>query len=163
MRPQEGSVAFLKPPPVPRRPPADARKLTISSDLAEMPRVRDFVAATLAGLGLTEKDIFRVDLSLVEICINIILYAYPREKGEISLTSWREPRRLFYEVRDSGIPFDPRTMRKPKLREILRTARKGGFGIFLSRKMMDGFDYRREDGQNVLTLSKKLPRRLRPQ
>ena len=133
------------------------KTLTISSDLANVAKVRDFVRETLQGLALPEKDIFRIDLSLVEVCINIVLYAYPHEKGRIVLSSWREPRRLFYEVRDSGQPFDPRTMKRPDVKEMMRAARKGGFGIFLSRTMMDGFDYRREDGQNVLTLSKRLP------
>ncbi len=137
------------------------KTLTISGDLASVAKVRDFVRETLHGLPLSEKDIFRIDLSLVEVCINIVLYAYPREKGRIILNSWREPRRLFYEVRDSGLPFDPRTMKRPDLKEIMRAARKGGFGIFLSKTMMDGFDYRREDGQNVLTLSKRLPIKLR--
>jgi anti-sigma regulatory factor (Ser/Thr protein kinase) len=31
----------------------------------------------------------------------------------------------------------------------------GGLGIFLARKLMDGFSYRREDGQNVLVMYKK--------
>lgn len=137
------------------------KTLTISGDLASVAKVRDFVRETLHGLPLSEKDIFRIDLSLVEVCINIVLYAYPREKGRIILSSWREPRRLFYEVRDSGLPFDPRRMKRPDLKEIMRAARKGGFGIFLSKTMMDGFDYRREDGQNVLTLSKRLPIKLR--
>jgi anti-sigma regulatory factor (Ser/Thr protein kinase) len=154
-------VAIIKRKPVPHHPQPPVKTLTISGDLASVAKVRDFVRETLHGLPLSEKDIFRIDLSLVEVCINIVLYAYPREKGRIILNSWREPRRLFYEVRDSGLPFDPRTMKRPDLKEIMRAARKGGFGIFLSKTMMDGFDYRREDGQNVLTLSKRLPIKLR--
>jgi len=149
-------MARLKRPPAPREPRTAVASLTIASDLAEVNKVRTFVQDALAGLPLAEKDVFRIDLSLVEVCINIVLYAYPRETGTIVLRSWRQGNRLYFEVRDSGIPFDPRTMKRPDLREILRTARKGGFGIFLSRTMMDGFDYRREDGRNVLTLYKKL-------
>jgi anti-sigma regulatory factor (Ser/Thr protein kinase) len=154
-------VPIIKRKPVPHHPQPPIKTLTISSDLANVAKVRDFVRETLHGLSLSEKDIFRIDLSLVEVCINIVLYAYPREKGRIVISSWREPRRLFYEIRDSGLPFDPRTVKRPNLKEIMRVARKGGFGIFLSRTMMDGFDYRREDGQNVLTLSKRLRMRRR--
>jgi sigma-B regulation protein RsbU (phosphoserine phosphatase) len=146
----------LKKPPAPREPRTAVASLTIAGDLAEVNKVRAFVKDALAGLPLAEKDLFRIDLSLVEVCINIVLYAYPREKGKIVLHSWRQGDRLYFEVRDSGVPFDPRTMKRPDVREILRTAHKGGFGIFLSRTMMDGFDYRREDGQNILTLYKKL-------
>lgn len=150
-------MAILKRKPAHPQPRPPVKTLTISSDLVNVARVRDFVRETLHGLSLSEKDVFRIDLSLVEICINIVLYAYPHEKGRIVIHSWREPRRLFYEIRDSGLPFDPRTIKRPDLRESMRAARRGGFGIFLSRTMMDGFDYRREDGQNVLTLSKRLP------
>jgi sigma-B regulation protein RsbU (phosphoserine phosphatase) len=142
--------------PKPEEPRTAVTGLTIDSDLAEVNKVRLFVKDALAGLPLADKDLFRIDLSLVEVCINIVLYAYPREKGQIVLHSWRQGPRLYFEVRDSGVPFDPRSMKSPDLREILRTARKGGFGIFLSRTMMDGFEYRREDGQNILTLYKKL-------
>jgi sigma-B regulation protein RsbU (phosphoserine phosphatase) len=142
--------------PAPGAPRSSLRTLIIPSDLAEVAKVRDFVKESLEGLPLMDKDVFRIDLSLVEVCINIVLYAYPREKGQVALQSWHEPGRVYFEVRDSGIPFDPRAMKKPNLKKIVRTARHGGFGIFLSRTMMDGFTYKREDGQNVLTLFKKL-------
>jgi len=148
-----------------RRPSLESRTsvrtLEIASDLGEVARVRDFVRESLAGLPLSDKDAFRIDLSLVEVCINIVLYAYPKEQGSLNLQSWLEPRRVYFEVRDRGIPFNPRTMKRPNLKEIVRTARHGGFGIFLSRTMMDGFTYKREDGQNVLTLFKKLRSRRR--
>jgi sigma-B regulation protein RsbU (phosphoserine phosphatase) len=144
--------------PTPQSHPS-ARSLTIVGDLAEVAKVRDFVKETLGGLSLSERDLFRIDLSLVEVCINIVLYAYPHSRGKIALQAWQDGGRLYFEIRDTGVPFDPRTMKNPNLKEIMRTARKGGFGIFLSRTMMDGFDYRREDGQNILTLYKKLPRR----
>ena len=149
-------MSRLKLRPKPQEPRTAIASLTIAGDLAEVNKVRVFVKDTVAGLPLAEKDLFRIDLSLIEVCINIVLYAYPREKGKIVLHSWRQGNRLYFEIRDSGVPFDPRSMKRPDLKEILRTARKGGFGIFLSRTMMDGFDYRREDGQNILTLYKKL-------
>ena len=141
------------------QPHPSARSLTIAGDLAEVAKVRNFVKEALAGLSFSERDLFRIDLSLVEVCINIVLYAYPHDKGKIALQAWQDGGRLYFEVRDTGVPFDPRTMKRPNLKEIMRTARKGGFGIFLSRTMMDGFNYRREDGQNILTLYKKLRRR----
>ena len=149
-------MSRLKLRPKPQEPRTAIASLTIAGDLAEVNKVRVFVKDTVAGLPLAEKDLFRIDLSLIEVCINIVLYAYPREKGKIVLHSWRQGNRLYFEIRDSGVPFDPRSMKRPDLKEILRTARKGGFGIFLSRTMMDGFDYRREDGQNILTLYKRL-------
>ena len=42
---------------------------------------------------MTEEDGFKIELSLHEICINIVLYAYPGEKGEIVLRTWFDGRR----------------------------------------------------------------------
>ncbi len=143
-----------------RRPSPDSVKsLSITSDLAELAKVRDFAQETLQGLHLSDNDVFRVDLALVEICVNVVLYAYPQEKGTITVNSWQEPGRIYYEIRDSGRPFDPSTLARPDLNEIIRTSHKGGFGIYLSRTLMDSFDYRREGRENILTLSKKLKRK----
>ena len=152
-------MALFKRKPAHRPPQTGVKSLSIPGDLAELAKVRDFVQETLRGLPLSDNDVFRVDLALVEICVNIVLYAYPGEKGAIKVSSWLEPGRIYYEIRDSGRPFDPSRLKKPDLKEIMRTSRKGGFGIYLSRTMMDGFDYRREGEENVLTLSKRLRRK----
>jgi anti-sigma regulatory factor (Ser/Thr protein kinase) len=45
---------------------------------------------------------------------------------------------------------DPDTLLEPEEREI------GGLGIFLVKKTMDDVSYRFEDGQNILTIRKKI-------
>jgi anti-sigma regulatory factor (Ser/Thr protein kinase) len=83
-----------------------------------------------------------------------MLYAYPREKGEISIETWAEENKIFLAVKDRGIPFDPTTIKMPSIKEIITNAGRGGLGIFLAQKLMNGFHYRREDDQNILTLSR---------
>ncbi len=114
---------------------------------------------SLRGLDLGEEDIYKVELSLVEMCTNIMRYAYPESRGDIRIRSWHEDARLYLELRDDGVAFDPRTVKKPSMREMLSGERMGGLGIFLARRLMDGFDYRREDDQNVLTMFKKALRK----
>ena len=126
------------------------------NELAELDKMRGFLKDCLKGLDISEKDYFKIELALLEICINIIRYAYPQQKGEISLKTWQDDGKVFIEIRDKGVPFDPRTLKKPDIRELVRSEKKGGFGIFLSRSFMDGFDYRRENDQNVLTIYKVL-------
>jgi anti-sigma regulatory factor (Ser/Thr protein kinase) len=36
----------------------------------------------------------------------------------------------------------------------MRSEKKGGLGVFLTRKLMDGFIYQRKNDQNVLTIHK---------
>jgi anti-sigma regulatory factor (Ser/Thr protein kinase) len=129
--------------------------LTVKSDLSELNKVRYFLEENLKRLNLSEDDFYKIELSVVEMYTNIIRFAYPQGKGEIALKTWHKEGRIFLEIRDSGIPFDPTKEKTPDLEEILNQGKKGGFGIFLSRKFMDSFSYRRENNQNVLTMSKK--------
>ena len=85
---------------------------------------------------------------MLEICVNIIRYAYPETRGEIHLKNWKENKKFYLEISDEGIPFDPRVAEEPDLEKMISNGKKGGFGIFLARKLMDGFDYKREKNQN---------------
>ena len=130
--------------------------LRIASDFAELDKIRSFLKKNLGGLGISDKDYFKIELALLEICVNIIMYAYPHDKGDIHVKSWQDEGKIFLEIRDSGIPFDPRELKEPDIMEIIRNEKRGGLGVFLSRKLMDGFDYKRENNQNILTLYKTI-------
>jgi anti-sigma regulatory factor (Ser/Thr protein kinase) len=138
-----------------RLPAGPMKTLRVKSELKELDRIRRFLRRGLHGLELGEEDVYKIELSLVEMCTNIMRYAYPESRGDIHIRSWHEDARLYLELRDDGVAFDPRTVKKPSMREMLSGERMGGLGIFLARRLMDGFDYRREDGQNVLTMFKK--------
>jgi serine/threonine-protein kinase RsbW len=129
--------------------------LTVQSELRELDKVRKFLKINIANLDLNEEDVYKVELSLVEMCSNIMRYAYPRDRGEIVVSAWHEEGKFYLEVRDSGVPFDPRQVKRPTLEEMISREQMGGLGIFLARKLMDGFLYRREDDQNVLVMYKK--------
>lgn len=129
--------------------------IRVQSELRELDKVRRFLKTNLENLELSEEDVYKIELSLVEMCTNIIRYAYPREKGEIAIRVWYEKGIFSLEIRDSGVPFDPRQVKRPTLKEMINREEMGGLGIFLARKLMDRFSYRREDDQNVLTMSKK--------
>ncbi|MDH4197721.1 MAG: SpoIIE family protein phosphatase [Candidatus Aminicenantes bacterium] len=136
--------------------PSAVRRIVLRAELGEMDAVRAFVRKNLEGLGLPEEEAFKVELSVHEVCVNIALYAYPKKKGDIRLSAWRESGRLVVEVRDGGVPFDPGKAPPPKLENYVHAGRRGGLGIYLFRKLLDDFSYRREQGQNVLTLYKDL-------
>jgi serine/threonine-protein kinase RsbW len=129
--------------------------LRVQSELRELAKVRQFLKKNLVGLDLSEEDIYKIELSLVEMCTNIMRYAYRREKGEIVIKAWYERGDFFLEIRDNGVPFDPRQVERPTLEEMINRDEMGGLGIFLARKLMDRFSYRREDDLNILTMSKK--------
>jgi len=128
--------------------------LKVKSELSELKKVRTFLKETLEEKNISEKDYYIMELSLVEVCINIIKYAYPKNKGVIYLKSWTQKNEVFFEIKDDGIPFDPRSIKKPDITEIIEKEKKGGLGVFLIRSLMNKVEYQRKDNQNVLLMSK---------
>jgi anti-sigma regulatory factor (Ser/Thr protein kinase) len=130
--------------------------ITVKSELIEIDKVRNFLEKTLKSLDLSEEAYYLIELSLLEMCINIVRYAYPEEKGDIFLKIWKQDKKIFFEIRDWGIPFDPRESPDPDIQEMVNQGQTGGLGIFLSRQLMNGFEYRREDDQNILIMHKSI-------
>ena len=132
------------------------KTLTIKSEFAELDRMRSFLKEYLDGLKISDKDYFKIELALLEICVNIIRYAYPQSNGDIQIKVWRDEGKMYIEIRDKGVPFDPRKLESPDIDDIIRKEETGGLGVFLSRSLMDGFDYKRENDHNVLTIYKDI-------
>ncbi|MFC2168938.1 ATP-binding protein [Acidobacteriota bacterium] len=131
--------------------------LIIKSDISELGKIRKYLKNGLKRIDISDEEYYMIELSLLEICINIIRYAYPHQsQGEIILKSWLEDKKIFLEIRDDGIHFDPRKSEKPNIDEIIKQKKKGGLGIFISRKFMDGFNYKRENNQNILVIYKEI-------
>lgn len=140
-------------------PGAESMELRFKAELAQMDRVRAFLEQSLRGLMIAEEEYYQIELAIHEVCINIIRYAYPGNRsGEIRMKISADKRKseVKIEIRDTGIPFNPSAADPPDLDAKIRRGDRGGYGIFLSRRIMDVFDYRREDGENVLRLSKKI-------
>jgi len=131
------------------------KALKVKSELAQLKRIRNFLRENLRFFSLSEEEYFKIELALVEMCTNIMRYAYPGGKGDIFLKTWHQDATIYLEIRDNGIPFDPTQIKEWEIEEMINKEQKGGLGIFLARKLMDGFSYRREDDQNILTMHKK--------
>ena len=56
---------------------------------------------------------------------------------------------------DSGIPFDPLAKPDPDVTESAEKRKIGGLGIYMVKKSMDSISYQRQDGKNILTISKR--------
>ena len=131
-------------------------EIKITSELSQVDRIRDFLHDFLKDVNLAEEAYYWIELSMVEMAINIVRYAYPEGSGDIFLKVWRENDWIHFEIRDHGIAFDPSKAKKPDIKRMMSDEQKGGLGIYLTRKLMDRFDYRREGCQNILIMSKRL-------
>ena len=88
-----------------------------------------------------------------EVLTNICAYAYPKGRGnvEVQCTHDAGPR-LYIDIVDSGVPFDPLSAPLPDLLADPEERITGGLGIFLLRSIVDEMMYRRDHDQNILRL-----------
>ena len=101
---------------------------------------------------------FKLRLSIEEAVENVVRYAYDGGIGwlEAGTSLDQDSLVLTIELRDAGVPFNPLEKEDPDVTLSADERKIGGLGIFLCKKMMDNIDYRYEDGNNVLTMTKKV-------
>ena len=116
------------------------------------------IAAAVEEMG--EQDdwppdlIFKVNLVLEELGVNILTHSGKASEIEISLVS--DAATVKVEIVDDGIPFDPLAQAAaPDTAAALDQRPIGGLGIHLVREMMDELHYRRENGKNRLAMVKR--------
>ncbi len=98
------------------------------------------------------------DLCLEEHITNVIAYGLQDPATQEILVHFAlENGELVVEVRDEGKAFNP--LQRPEVDTSLPLESKpvGGLGIHLMRRFMDDLQYRREAGQNILTMRKRVP------
>ena len=101
---------------------------------------------------------FKLRLSIEEAVENVVRYAYDGGIGwlEAGTSLDEDSLVLTIELRDAGIPFNPLEKEDPDVTLSADERKIGGLGIFLCKKMMDSIEYRYENGNNVLTMTKKV-------
>ena len=57
---------------------------------------------------------------------------------------------------DKGTPFDPLKKPDPDITLSAEDREIGGLGIFITKKTMDTVSYAYENGENILTMIKKI-------
>ncbi|MCK9425631.1 MAG: ATP-binding protein [Ignavibacteriaceae bacterium] len=104
--------------------------------------------------NLSLSVLYKLRLAMEEILVNTISYSFPDEKPheiQIKINSYVD--KIVVEFLDDGVEFNPLTVPEPK--DIPLAERKpGGMGIYLVKTLMDTFEYKRTDGNNILTISK---------
>ena len=103
---------------------------------------------TLEAAGCP-KDVRRqVDTAADEVMSNIVDYS---GAGRMTLDYEVKGSRICLCFKDDGKPFNPLGASSPDLSVI---SSDGGFGIFLTRSLMDNLSYEYSGGLNALTLVK---------
>lgn len=135
-----------------------AAALTLAATVANLGAALDFVAGQAEALGLSERKAARLAVALEEAYVNVCNYAYPAGQGDVTLTCAGDGEFFQVSLRDAGIPFDILDQPEPDIAAGVDDRPIGGLGGRLIRELSDRVAYRREAGDNVLTLAMRRER-----
>ena len=131
--------------------------ITLTNDIEQVPQLADFVDMVCEEVGFDPSIAIQMNLAIEEAVVNVMSYAYPVSTvGNVSIEAQADDDCLTFTIIDNGTPFDPTA--KSEVDTTLSAEERpiGGLGIHLVRQLMDGINYERIDGKNILTLRKKL-------
>lgn len=115
-----------------------------------------FVEEELEKHDCPMKVTMQVTVAVEEIFVNIAHYAYDQEEGDMTLGVEVTDSEVIICFADHGTPFDPLARPDPDVTLSAQERRIGGLGIYMVKKTMDEVQYRYEDGQNMLTMRKRI-------
>ena len=117
-----------------------------------------FVEETLEGLECPMKIQMAICVAMEEVFVNVAHYAYPESCGDMTLHIGFDDvsRTITFRMADKGVPFDPLKKPDPDITLSAEEREIGGLGIFIAKKTMDSLSYSYENGENILTMIKKI-------
>ena len=129
----------------------------LANRLEEIERLAVVVETFTAAHHLPDAIAFAFNLSLDEVVANVILYGFDDvQDHEIVVRLRLDAGVMHAEIIDEGRPFNPLDVPPPDLDAPIEERRIGGLGLHIVREMMDHLDYKREQGRNILRLSKRI-------
>ena len=133
-------------------------EFTLPAEVDRLPEVLSFVEEQLEQIPCALKTQMQICVAVEEVFVNIASYAYAPDTGmaTIRVARGEAPAEVTVTFIDSGMAFDPLQKEDPDVSLPAEEREIGGLGIFMTKKTMDELHYARVDGQNVLTLIKKL-------
>ncbi len=128
------------------------KKINLVAETKNLIKVRNFVVKYGKKMGLVPKQVSEVKLAVDEAVSNIIRHAYGGRKGNFQVEMTRGESAVEIKIIDQGVEFDWHSILEPDLYKYVETRRKGGLGIWLIKKLIDEVEFKRVDGNNILTM-----------
>ena len=134
------------------------KELTIAATVENIETVTDFVNEQLEALDCPMKAQMQIDIAIDELFGNIAHYAYNPDVGDatVRVEVTEEPLAVVITFIDKGVPYDPLAKADPNITLSAEEREIGGLGIFIAKKTMDTITYAYENGENILTMVKRV-------
>ena len=126
----------------------------MENDPAELERLASAVEEFAERESWAPEVVFRVNLVLEELIINVMTHGSHEGLAEIEVTVTSSEDLVSIRLSDNGVAFDPLTdAPEPEVTGSVEDRHVGGLGVHLVRTMMDNVSYRRERGRNLFTMT----------
>ncbi len=131
--------------------------LSLDNDIQQISLLAGFLERVAEENGLDSGLAMNINLAIEEAVTNVIMYAYPPgTEGKVTLDAVLDGNTLRFTLADRGKLFDPTAAPDADTSASLEDRPIGGLGIHLVRTIMDEVSYMRQDGKNVLTMTKNI-------
>ncbi len=132
------------------------------SDGSGLRGLQNFIKEKCYKYGLLQEDVYNIILATDEAFTNIMKHGYKYEVGDvfidIEFRAFFRFLRIEIVLKDKTIGFDWESIPAPDLENYMKSQRKGGFGIYLIKNLVDKISSRKDDIYNILTLTKSIRR-----
>ena len=132
------------------------RELVVVADIDNLPKVTAFATSVFEEQSVPKKTTNQLLIALEEVFANVAHYAYPPKTGDCVLHVTIADGVITIVVKDSGTPYNPLEKEDPDVTLSANEREEGGLGIYMTKKLVDNLSYEYVDGQNILTLEKKI-------
>jgi serine/threonine-protein kinase RsbW len=105
-------------------------------------------------IAFPQRAVEQVCLAVIEACLNAFEHSQSQDR-RVYLTFISDEDKLLIVVRDFGRGFDPLEVRKPDIQEKIGAINKGGWGLFLIRKLMDEVVFEQVSTGTCLRMTKR--------
>jgi serine/threonine-protein kinase RsbW len=127
------------------------------SDRAELEKLEGFTADFAAKAGLSDKELFALQIIVEELVTNVIDYGgVPAGEHAVRVDLSADDGELLIRLTDRGREYNPLLREDPDVTLPAEQRPIGGLGVHFCKKLTEEQEYERVDGCNVLTLRKRL-------
>ena len=136
----------------------EEHRLRIPAVIEQIGVACDFIAAAARAAGMGDDGVYHCQLSVEEICTNIIEhgYAYNAAGSFIDIVCEIHPRRFVIRILDDAPYFNPLDLPNPNPDKPLWEREGGGWGVYFVRRFMNHIGYSYEGSRNQLILEKNI-------
>ena len=133
-------------------------ELSLANDLREIAGVAARIDRFCESRALPSQVAYAVNLAIDELLTNTITAGYrDDDPHRIEIVLREEADALVVIIVDDGVPFDPtQAAPAPESEGALEQGAFEGLGLLLVRQMTDDVEYRRLQGCNIVTLTKRM-------